>query len=125
MIFRNYTRQGDMASTLRADEKLAEIVHNRVSYYHHLNNTSVMAGLKGRLDIRPGMIVDLQIKNLDGISASIGINQTMSGRYLVQSTMHSRDDEGTLNTMLKMAKFDWSAQAQTKIAESADAPRST
>jgi len=43
----------------------------------------------------------------------------------VQSTMHSRDDEGTLNTMLKMAKFDWSAQAQTKIAESADAPRST
>jgi hypothetical protein len=84
-----------------------------------------MAGLKGRLDIRPGMIVDLQIKNLDGISASIGINQTMSGRYLVQSTMHSRDDEGTLNTMLKMAKFDWSAQAQTKIAESADAPRST
>jgi hypothetical protein len=125
MIFRNYTRQGDMASTLRADEKLAEIVHNRVSYYHHLNNTSVMAGLKGRLDIRPGMIVDLQIKNLDGISATIGINQTMSGRYLVQSTMHSRDDEGTLNTMLKMAKFDWSAQAQTKIAESADAPRST
>jgi hypothetical protein len=125
MIFRNYTRQGDMASTLKADEKLAEIVHNRVSYYHHLNNTSVMAGLKGRLDIRPGMIVDLQIKNLDGVSATIGINQTMSGRYLVQSTVHSRDDEGTLNTMLKMAKFDWSAQAQTKIAESADAPRST
>lgn len=125
MIFRNYTRQGDMATTLRADEKLAEIVHNRVSYYHHLNNTSVMAGLKGRLDIRPGMIVDLQIKNLDGISTSIGINQTMSGRYLVQSTVHSRDDEGTLNTMLKMAKFDWSAQAQTNIAESADSPRST
>jgi hypothetical protein len=125
MIFRNYTRQGDMASTLKADEKLAEIVHNRVSYYHHLNNTSVMAGLKGRLDIRPGMIVDLQIKNLDGVSATIGINQTMSGRYLVQSTTHSRDDEGTLNTMLKMAKFDWSAQAQTKIAESTDAPRST
>jgi hypothetical protein len=125
MIFRNYTRQGDMASTLKADEKLAEIVHNRVSYYHHLNNTSVMAGLKGRLDIRPGMIVDLQIKNLDGVSTTIGINQTMSGRYLVQSTVHSRDDEGTLNTMLKMAKFDWSAQAQTKIAESAEAPRST
>jgi hypothetical protein len=125
MIFRNYTRPGDMASTLRADEHFAEIVHNRVSYYHHLNNTSVMAGLKGRLDIRPGMIIDLQIKNLDGVSASIGINQTMSGRYLVQSTLHSRDDEGTLNTMLKMAKFDWSAQALTKIAESADSPRST
>jgi hypothetical protein len=126
MIFRNYTRPGDGSpNILRADEKLAEIVHNRVSYYHHLNNTSVMAGLKGRLDIRPGMIVDLQIKNLDGISATIGINQTMSGRYLVQSTVHSRDDEGTLNTMLKMAKFDWSAQAQTNIAESTSFPGST
>jgi hypothetical protein len=126
MIFRNYTRPGDGSpNILRADEKLAEIVHNRVSYYHHLNNTSVMAGLKGRLDIRPGMIVDLQIKNLDGVSPTIGINQTMSGRYLVQSTVHSRDDEGTLNTMLKMAKFDWSAQAQTKIAESTSSPGST
>ena len=126
MIFRNYTRPGDGSpNILRADEKLAEIVHNRVSYYHHLNNTSVMAGLKGRLDIRPGMIVDLQIKNLDGVSPTIGINQTMSGRYLVQSTVHSRDDEGTLNTMLKMAKFDWSAQAQTNIAESTNAPGST
>jgi hypothetical protein len=126
MIYRNYTRQGDGSpNTLRADEKLAEIVHNRVSYYHHLNNTSVMAGLKGRLDIRPGMIVDLQIKNLDGVSPTIGINQTMSGRYLVQSTVHSRDDEGTLNTMLKMAKFDWSAQAQTNIAESTSFPGST
>jgi hypothetical protein len=84
-----------------------------------------MAGLKGRLDIRPGMIVDLQIKNLDGVSGSIGINQTMSGRYLVQGTVHSRDDEGTLNTMLKMAKFDWSAQALTNIAETTDGIRST
>ena len=125
MIFRNYTRPGDMATTLRSDEKLSEIVHNRVSYYHHLNNTIVMAGLKGRLDIRPGMIVDLQIKNLDGVSGSIGINQTMSGRYLVQGTVHSRDDEGTLNTMLKMAKFDWSAQALTNIAETTDGIRST
>lgn len=125
MIFRNYTRPGDMATTLRADENLAEIVHNRVSYYHHLNNTSVMAGLKGRLDIRPGMIVNLQIKNLDGVSASIGVNQTLSGRYLVQSTVHNRDDKGTLNTMLKMAKFDWSAQALTYIAETTDGIRST
>ena len=81
-----------------------------------------MAGLKGRLDIRPGMIVDLDIKNLDGISSTVGINQSVSGRYLVQTTVHSRDDEGTLNTMLKLAKFDWSAQAGTPIAETSDIP---
>ena len=122
MIFRNYTRPGDGASELQRDQHFAEIVHNRVSYYHHLNNTSVMAGLKGRLDIRPGMIVDLDIKNLDGISSTVGINQSVSGRYLVQTTVHSRDDEGTLNTMLKLAKFDWSAQAGTPIAETSDIP---
>lgn len=120
MIFRNYTRPGDSATTLQRDQNFAEIIHNRVSYYHHLNNTSVMAGLKGRLDIRPGMIVDLDIKNLDGISKTVGINQTVSGRYLVQTTVHSRDDEGTLNTMLKLAKFDWSAQAGTNIADTSD-----
>lgn len=125
MIFRNYTRPGDITpNILRADENLAEIVHNRVSYYHHLNNTSVMAGLKGRLDIRPGMIVNLDIKTLDGVRSSVGINQTLSGRYLVQSTVHSRDDEGTLNTMLKMAKFDWSGQALTTIADTSDTNRS-
>lgn len=124
MIFRNYTRPGDAPTNLQSDQKLSEIVHNRVSYYHHLNNTSVMAGLKGRLDIAPGMIIDLNIKNLEGVSNSIGVNQTISGRYLVQSTVHSRDNEGTLNTMLKMAKYDWSAPTLTTISDTSDTNRS-
>lgn len=122
MIFRNYTRAGDGPTTLNRDEHLSQIVQNRVSYYHHLNNTSLIVSTKGRLDIRPGMILDLDIKTLDGVSANVNTNLSLSGRYLVQTITHSRDNEGTLNTQMKIAKFDWSAPSRTTVAESLDIP---
>ena len=53
------------------------------------------------------MIVNLDIKSLDGIS-NLSRNATLSGRYMVETTRHIRDDENVLNATLTLVKFDWS-----------------
>ena len=78
--------------------------------------------MKGRLDIRPGMIANLSIKKLNSVSNNIEANDSLSGRYLVQKTVHSMDDQGTLNTTLKLAKFDWSGRKQLAQNQTADIP---
>ena len=108
MVFRNYSSPGDIPSNLSQDKHYADIVQNRVSYYHHLNNTTLTASLKGRLDITPGEIVNLDIKALDSDGKSV-VNNSLAGRYLVYATNHSVDEASTLSTTLKLVKFDWDA----------------
>ena len=119
-VIRDYTRRGDIPSTLNNDRNLSEIIQNRTSYYHHLNNTSVMANMTGRLDLRPGMIADLDLLSLSGLDQGTGLNKTMSGRYLIQAVDHSSNGEGSISTQIRMAKFDWSGGA-TQPAPSATA----
>lgn len=122
MLVRNYTRPGDTPTTLNADLHFADIVQNRISYYHHLNNVIVQAGMKGRLDIRPGQIVNLEIKGFSS-SDKQTMNNVVSGRYLVQSTFHGRGTDDTLNTGLTLVKFDWSARAGERIPSTSEASR--
>jgi hypothetical protein len=109
MVFRDHLRNGDTVSSLRNEQHLSEIIQNRTSYYYHLNNTSLGASLMGRLDLRPGQIVELDLLSLSGLDQGQGLNKTMSGRYLIQTVSHSSNGEGSLVTQLRMAKFDWSA----------------
>ena len=122
MVFKNYTSPGDAQSALLPNQHLPEIVHNRISYYHHLNNTSLVAVMKGRIDIRPGMLVNLDVKAFDFVDSNVQNNKSLSGRYLIQQTAHVMDEQGTLNTTLKLAKFDWSGQKQLVASETADMP---
>lgn len=110
MVFKNYLGPGDQeqSNPLHPDRYMAEIAHNRVSYYHHLNNTSVAVALKGRLDLRPGMIANLSIPRLNGAEPSNAIHDSLSGKYLIQGTSHTMGPNGTVTTGLKLAKFDWS-----------------
>ena len=107
IVFRDYTRNGDIPSSLHTDRFISEIIANRVSYYHHLNNTILSISLKGRLDLRPGEIISLDIKNLSG-AGGVDKNDTLSGKYLIKITSHKRDNVGILNTNLQVVKFDWS-----------------
>lgn len=121
MVFKDYSDLGDGPSALKNDQMFADIIHNRLSYYHHLHNTSVMAQLKGRLDLRPGQIIELEIKALDGVDDNITINNTLAGRYLIKSTKHSMK-EGVLNTIINIVKFDHSGQTELTVNETADIP---
>lgn len=124
MVFKNYTSKGDSPSNILPDQHLPEIVHNRVSYYHHLNNTVLLAKMKGRLDIRPGMIANVDIKGLDSVNSNIESNESLSGRYLIQQTTHSMS-QGTLHTSMKLAKFDWSGTTRLGNTSTADIPTDT
>lgn len=123
MIFKDYQSNGDTPSPLANDRNLTSIFHNRVSYYHHLNNTIIAVSLKGRLDIRPGKVVHLTFKNFDGVSSSVDDN-IISGRYLVKATNHTFA-EGVLETSLRLVKFDWSARSNIANPQTPSAPRST
>lgn len=109
MLFKTYQRSGDIPSSLHMNKHIPEIVSNRVSYHHHLNATALAIGMKGRLDLRPGQVVDLDIKNLSQAEAGkIEINNSLAGRYLIQTTNHSGEGN-VLSTMLRLIKFDWSS----------------
>lgn len=106
LVYKDYQSGDDIPSELHTDRFASQIISNKLSYQAHLNATVVNASMKGRIDIRPGMIANLEIQNLDGIN-NLGRNTSLSGRYLIHSTQHSLSD-GTLNTGLKLIKFDWS-----------------
>ena len=107
IVFKDYQQNGDIPSSLHTDRFMPQIISNRLSYSAHLNATSLSCKMKGRLDLRPGMVANMNIQNLDGVD-ELSRNRSLSGRYLIQSTLHSRDDSGSLNTVLRLVKFDWS-----------------
>lgn len=108
IVFKDYQSNGDIPSPLHTNRFLPQIVGNKVSYNHHLTKTVLSAKMKGRLDLRPGMIVNLDIQQLNNISGVPGLNTTMSGKYLINTVNHKRDDSGTLHCGLKLYKFGWS-----------------
>lgn len=107
MVFKDYNSNGDVPGSMHTDRFIPQIVSNRVSYDHHLNKTTLQIGMKGRLDIAPGMVVNLSIQGLDAVSNTES-NKTLSGKYLVHTSRHSRNDSGTLNSAFKLVKFGWS-----------------
>ena len=46
-------------------------------------------------------------ENLDGVD-NAKRNSTLSGRYLINTVNHNRDDKGTLHCGLVLQKFGWS-----------------
>lgn len=119
MVFRNYSRPGDIPSNLSQDRHYSNITQNRVSYYHHLNNTSVAVTLKGRLDINVGDMVNLDIKGLDS-NDKIVSNNALAGKYLVQAGSYNVDEASTLTTVLKLAKFDWDPGNRSELSRDAE-----
>ena len=108
LVYKDYQQAGDIPGSLHTDRHVSKIVSNRLSYQQHLNATKVQCQMKGRLDIMPGMIVNLDVQNMDGIN-TLSRHTNLSGRYLVVATLHSRSKESnTLNTALELSKFDWS-----------------
>lgn len=108
LVYRDFQQPGDIPGSLHTDRHISQIVSNRISYQEHLNATKVQCQLKGRLDIAPGNIVNLEVQNMDGINL-LSKHRTLSGRYLVVTVVHSRSKESnTLNTALELSKFDWS-----------------
>jgi hypothetical protein len=108
-VYRDYSRDGDIPGSLAADQHYAEIISRRTAYQHHLNATSINVAMKGRLDIRPGRVVNLEVEEMSANSQRIK-NPQLSGNYLVYSTEHSfKLSEGEdIFTNARLVKYDWS-----------------
>jgi len=89
----------------RSEQHMTEIIQNRRAYHYHLNENMCTAIIRGRLDIKPGEVIDLSVlepnATLEGKQ-----NKRLSGYYLIYATSHNVS--GTdLKTELAMVKFDW------------------
>lgn len=106
IIFRDYADEGDIPGTLRGEQYIAEITSRRIAYHHHLNNTVVSVSLSGRLDFKPGQMVNIEIFELTSADRR-SLNPQLSGNYLIHTTNHNiQHDE--LSTTMKLIKYDWS-----------------
>lgn len=105
MVVRDFKSQGN---TLRGDQHFTEIVTRRIAYSHHINRTPVNIKVKGRLDIVPGKIINVNIPSLAGMNAkSRNVHEQLAGKYLVYATEHNISND-ILETNIKLLKFDWS-----------------
>lgn len=106
IVYRDYSTIDEIVIQLPQEQFLSDIASNRVSYQYHLSSTVLNARMKGRLDIRPGDIIDLDILEITSADDR-GKNPQLSGKYLVHSTKHLIVGE-ELNTSLKLLKYGWS-----------------
>lgn len=108
LLFKDY--YDDKTGSLRANQYYPEIIANRLSYGHHLNNTFVSATTKGRLDLRPGNVIDVIVEKLSALqNEKIQYNEQLSGKYMIKSVTHDIE-ENILTTSLGLVKYDWSGQ---------------
>lgn len=107
IVYKNYSGTGDLPGPLRGDAFFPEIIQRRVAYSNHLNTVVLGLQLKGRADLRPGHVCDIDIQALNA-SPDVKLSPQLSGRYLIKSVTHEFD-MGTLKTSMQVAKFDWSS----------------
>ena len=105
MIIRDYAQSGKTPGILRQDQHYAEIISNRKMHSHHMEQTAITITMRGRLDIRPGQIVEIDAQNFSADRKGED-NEQLSGNYLVKSTAHNLS--GTdLNLSAQLIKYGW------------------
>jgi len=109
MVFKDYASTGDYRGELRGEAHFPTIAQNRIAYYYHLNGTSLSMILKGRADIKPGVIINFSIKSTNDTKQ----NEQLSGKYLVSESVHSFN-KGSLQTSINVIKLDWSGTGSNK-----------
>jgi hypothetical protein len=108
LVVKDYSSIGDIPSNIRGEQYLPEIVQNRVSYRHHLNNTVVHAKLHGRLDLKVGDVISLRIPNFSTGERGREENKQLSGRYLLNDCKQVFMND-VHETLVKLIKLNWSS----------------
>lgn len=106
ILYKNYASDGDTAGSLQDERHLGTIAMNRTAYDYHLNSTSVSVEMDGRLDLKPGKIVNLNITNFD-VDSDIQYNKELSGKYLIKNSRHNFN-KGRLTSQFFLVKYNWS-----------------
>lgn len=116
LLFKDYASIGDIPGSIRGEAYFAKIAQNRVAYTTHLNDTALSITTKGRADIIPGKILDINIQSQTTESGG-ELNPQLNGRYLVAQTVHDFNT-GKLTTTAKILKLGWSGtKAENKVQD--------
>jgi hypothetical protein len=106
LVFKDY--YDDNGQSLRANQHFAEILQNRTVYEHRLGRTMVQATITGRLDLRPGSIIQVKVPKFTVVqNPESPYNEQLSGNYMIVSVSNQLRDN-VLNTNLTLTKYDWS-----------------
>lgn len=106
LVYKDYSQEGDIPGTLRADQYYNEIISRRISNQHHMSSIGVSIGMKGRLDIAAGNLININASAFSGSSDKTD-NDQIGGYYLVQAVTHTID-KSVLTTEARLIKYDWS-----------------
>jgi hypothetical protein len=95
------------AKAFGGEKNFRDLVASRVMYNNHLQSTSVTAMTSGRLDLSPGDVVFIRIRELNQSTNQVLLNDQLSGRYLITHIVNSCDSD-IMATHLQLFKYDWS-----------------
>lgn len=106
MVIKDYTGKSSGSGKSRNNTFYTELAAYRNMYTRHLNSTQVTIGLKGRLDLNAGEVININVKEFD-IGGEAKKNRQLSGRYLIHS-ISNVVESGVLNTVCQIVKYDYS-----------------
>lgn len=91
---------------LKGDTNTIQIFSNRNSYEHIMSSTKLEIELKGRMDIRAGMLIDLEIYEMNSVVQNRELNKQLSGNYIV-SRVNNAVVGAAVSTNLEILKYGW------------------
>lgn len=106
MIVRDYTSKETGSGLSKDDTFYRQSTAFKTMYMNHINATQVTITMAGRLDLVPGEIVDITVKEND-VGGQPNQNKQLSGKYLIRSVVNIVDKDN-LKTVCQICKYDWS-----------------
>lgn len=90
----------------RPDKHYRDLIAKRSFYARHSQATATSALTSGRLDLKAGEVINVNVMDND-ITNKTGQNKQLSGKYLINSVDNNVED-GNMTTGLILTKYDWS-----------------
>lgn len=106
MIIRDYTSKETGSGLSKDDTFYRQSTAYKTMYLNHMNSTTVSMSIKGRLDLVPGDVVNINIRDMDA-AGEAKPNKQLSGKYLIRSVINNVQGN-VLNTVCNIVKYDWS-----------------
>lgn len=115
LFYKDWSEGTDIdAFQVRGEQYILDIARTRFPFRMFLNSITVVAKGPSRLDIIPGDVIDVNIKEINAQTHEPEDNERLSGKYLVFSlTRHFSVGEG--NNLYSLVKVNWTDTVDTGV----------
>lgn len=113
IVYKDWDEGSDVAAyQLRGEQYFKEIAKRRVPFRRHLESLTVVSQGPGRLDIIPGDIIDVTIKDINADTEKVEDNKQLSGKYLVMH-INRRFQLTEATNIYTLVKMNWETTVDT------------